>query len=112
NTNYYLLGLPAEKIDGKPLSAVFQDRLFGPLGMRNTALPLSPSTGLPEPYASAYLYGSTSYALVDAPYPEDLQAAARAGTLKPNDDTWQNPSAYFAAGGVISTANDLATWMR
>ena len=33
-------------------------------------------------------------------------------TLKPNDDTWQNPSAYFAAGGVISTADDLATWMR
>jgi len=28
NTNYYLLGLVAEKIDGKPLSAVFQDRLF------------------------------------------------------------------------------------
>jgi D-alanyl-D-alanine carboxypeptidase len=112
NTNYYLLGLPAEKIDGKPLSAVFQDRLFGPLGMRNTALPSSTSKALPEPYAHGYLYGSTSYALVDAPYPKDLQAAARAGTLKPNDDTWQNPSAYFAAGGVISTANDLATWMH
>ena len=39
-------------------------------------------------------------------------AAAKAGTLKPNDDTWQNPSAYFAAGSVISTADDLATWMR
>jgi D-alanyl-D-alanine carboxypeptidase len=109
NTNYYLLGLLAEKIDGKPLSAVFQDRLFGPLGMRNTALPSSTSNALPEPYAHGYLYGSTSYALVDAPYPKDLQAAARAGTLKPNDDTWQNPSAYFAAGGVISTANDHAT---
>jgi D-alanyl-D-alanine carboxypeptidase len=32
NTNYYLLGLVAEKIDGKPLSTIFQDRLFGPLG--------------------------------------------------------------------------------
>ena len=57
-------------------------------------------------------YGSTSYALADAPYPDDLQAAARARTLKPSDDTWPNPSAYFAAGGVISTADDLATWMR
>ena len=53
-----------------------------------------------------------AYALVDAPYPADLVAAAKAGTLKPEDDTWQNPSAYFAAGGVISTADDLATWMR
>ena len=48
----------------------------------------------------------------DAPYPADLQDAAKAGTLKPNDDTWQNPSAYFAAGGIISTADDLATWIR
>jgi D-alanyl-D-alanine carboxypeptidase len=52
------------------------------------------------------------YALVDAPYPADLQAAAKGGTLKPNDDTGQNPSYAFAAGGVISTADDLAIWMR
>ena len=112
NTNYYLLGLVAEKIDGKPLSAVFQDRLFGPLSMTNTALPEPASNAIPEPYAHGYLYGGTTYALADAPYPEDLVAAAKAGTLKPNDDTWQNPSAYFAAGAVISTADDLATWMR
>jgi len=49
---------------------------------------------------------------VDASYPAELQAAARAGTLKPNDDTWQNPSYAFAAGGAISTASDLATLMR
>ena len=112
NTNYILLGLVAEKIDGKPLSTIFQDRLFGPLGMKNTALPPSTSNAIPEPYSHGYLYGGTSYALADAPYPEELQAAAKAGTLEPNDDTWQNPSAYFAAGGVISTADDLATWMR
>ena len=45
-------------------------------------------------------------------HPADLQAAAKAGTLKPNDDTEQNPSYATAAGGVISTADDLATWMR
>ena len=112
NTNYYLLGLVAEKIEGQPLASIFQDRLFGPLGMKNTALPVSTSNAIPEPYAHGYLYGGTSYALVDAPYPDDLQAAARAGTLKPNDNTWQNPSPYFAAGGVVSTADDLATWMR
>lgn len=38
--------------------------------------------------------------------------AARAGTLKPNDDTWQNPSYACAAGGAISTASDVATLMR
>ena len=50
--------------------------------------------------------------MTDAPYPAELQAAARAGTLKPNDYTNQNPSYATAAGGVISTADDLAIWMR
>jgi D-alanyl-D-alanine carboxypeptidase len=112
NTNYLLLGLIAEKLEGKPLSRIFQDRLFGPLGLAATLLPASTSNAIPEPYAHGYLYGSSSYALVDAPYPADLIAAAKAGTLKPNDDTHQNPSYAFAAGGVISTADDLATWMR
>ena len=112
NTNYVLLGLIAEKLDGAPLARIFQDRLFRPLGMTRTLLPAATSTAMPEPYTHGYLYGGSSYALVDAPYPADLQAAARAGTLKPNDDTQQNPSYAYAAGGVISTADDLAIWMR
>ena len=75
-------------------------------------LPASTSNTIAAPYAHGYLYGSSSYALADAPYPAELIAAARAGTLKPNDDTGQNPSYALAAGGVISTADDLAIWMR
>lgn len=112
NTNYALLGLVVEKLEGRPLAEVFQRRLFGPLGMKGTLLPASTSTAIPAPYAHGYLYGGSSYALVDAPYPAELQAAAKAGTLKPNDDTAQNPSYAFAAGGAISTAEDLASWMR
>jgi len=80
--------------------------------MKHTLLPANTSNTIPEPYSHGYLYGSSSYALVDAPYPADLQAAAKAGTLKPNDDTGQNPSYAFAAGGAISTADDLAIWIR
>jgi D-alanyl-D-alanine carboxypeptidase len=112
NTNYALLGLIAEKVEGAPLARIFQDRLFGPLGMKATLLPASTSNAIPEPYSHGYLYGSSSYALADAPYSADLIAAAKAGTLKPNDDTDQNPSYATAAGGAISTADDLATWMR
>ena len=97
NTNYALLGLIAEKVSGAPLAKIFQDRLFGPLGMKDTLLPAGTSNAIPEPYAHGYLYGSSSYALADAPYPADLIAAAKAGTLKPNDDTHQNPS--YAFGG-------------
>jgi D-alanyl-D-alanine carboxypeptidase len=104
NTNYALLGLIAEKLAGAPLAKIFQDRLFGPLGIQHTLLPAGTSNAMPEPFAHGYLYGSPSYALADAPYPANLIAAAKAGSLEPNDDTWENPSYAHAAGGVISTA--------
>ena len=90
-----------------------QDRLFGPLGMTSTMLPASTSNTIPKPYSHGYLYGSSSVALVGTPpYSPDVQAAARAGTLLPNDYTDLNHSFAAAAGGVISTASDLATWIR
>ena len=113
NTNYALLGLIAEKIEGKPLASCFQDRLFGPLGLKDTLLPASTSNTLPDPYSHGYLYGGCSFRLLtDKPYPPDIQAAAKAGTVKPDDCTSQNSSYATAAGGVISTANDLATWIQ
>ena len=113
NTNYALLGLIAEKIEEKPLASCFQDRLFGPLSLKDTLLPATNSNTLPEPYSYGYLYGGCSFRLLtDKPYPAELQAAARAGTLKPDDCTEQNSSYASAAGGVISTAKDCATWIQ
>ena len=97
NTNYVLLGLIAEKLDGKPLAGCLQDRLFGPLGMKDTLLPASTSNTIPDPYSHGYMYGGSAFALVDKPYPPEIQAAARAGTLKPTDYTGQNPS--YCHGG-------------
>lgn len=112
NTNYALLGLVAEKVGGSPLARQFQDRLFGPLGLRQTSLPAATDAAIPAPYSHGYMYGGTAYALVDQPYPAEMQAAARAGTLRPIDYTNQNPSYATAAGGAISTAADLATWIK
>ena len=90
-----------------------QDRLFGPLGMQHTVLPASTVNTIPEPYSHGYLYGSSSVALVgEPPYSPEVQAAARAGTLLPKDYTEVNHSNAAAAGGVISTADDLATWIK
>jgi D-alanyl-D-alanine carboxypeptidase len=112
NTNYTLLGIIIEKLGGVPLAQAMQDRLFGPLGMKNTALPASTVSAIPEPYSHGYLYGSSSEALVGTPpYTPAVQAAARAGTLLPNDFTSLNHSFAAAAGGVISTADDLAIWI-
>ena len=113
NTNYALLGLVAERVDGKPLARAMQDRLFGPLGLKQTALPASNVNTIPEPYSHGYLYGSSSVAFTGTPpYSPALQAAARAGTLLPNDYTDLNHSFAAAAGGAISTASDLATWIQ
>src|SRR5437773_4413636 len=74
NTNYALLGLIAEKIDGKPLASFLQDRLFGPLGLKDTTLPATGSNTIPDPYSHGYLYGGCSFRnLTDKPYPPDVQ---------------------------------------
>jgi CubicO group peptidase (beta-lactamase class C family) len=112
NTNYALLGLIAEKVGGRPLRDQLQDRLFGPLGLAATSLPATDDTSMPAPYSHGYMYGGTFYALADEEYPADMQAAARAGTLQPVDYTNQNPSYATGAGGAISTADNLATWIR
>lgn len=112
NTNYVLLGLVIEKAGGRPLATEFQERLFAPLGMTNTELPARDSNHIPEPFTHGYLYGSSSVALYGTPEytPEEI-AAARAGTLSPTDYTDVNHSFAYAAGGVVSTAKDLGTWM-
>jgi D-alanyl-D-alanine carboxypeptidase len=89
------------------------DRLFEPLRLQHTELPASAVSTLPDPYSHGYLYGSASVAMVGTPpYSPQVQAAARAGTLLPRDYTNLNHSFTAAAGGVISTANDLATWIQ
>jgi len=112
NTNYALLGLVAEKVGGRPLAEQFAERLFGPVGLKQTSLPAADDTSMPAPYSHGYMYGGSFYALADDPYPADMQAAAQAGTLQPTDYTNQNSSYATAAGGAISTADDLATWMK
>lgn len=113
NTNYALLGVIIEKVDGKPLSTSMQNRLFGPLGMKNTFLPAAASSTMPDPFSHGYLYGSSSVALAGTPdYSPELKAAAKAGTIQPKDYTDVNHSFAAAAGGVVSTADDLAVWIR
>ncbi|WP_078860868.1 serine hydrolase domain-containing protein [Streptomyces sp. NRRL F-2747] len=112
NTNYALLGLVAEKAGGRPLARQFQDRLFTPLGLEGTFLPAADDRSLPEPSAHGYMYGGSVYALADDPYPASIREAAQTGKLRPVDYTRQNPSYATAAGGAVSTADDLATWIR
>ncbi|MGW4562177.1 serine hydrolase domain-containing protein [Streptomyces sp. NPDC004561] len=112
NTNYVLLGLVAERAGGRLPARQLRDRLFTPLGLAGTSLPGTGDLSLPAPWSHGYMYGGSAYALVDRPYPAGLRAAARSGKLRPRDYTHMNPSYSGAAGGAVSTADDLATWIR
>jgi hypothetical protein len=81
--------------------------------MTNSVLPPPDSVVLPEPFSHGYLYGSSSHVFGDGfPYTPEEQAAAHAGTLQPIDYTDVNHTFAFGTGGVISTANDLATFFK
>ncbi|MCG2624385.1 beta-lactamase family protein [Arthrobacter sp. I2-34] len=112
NTNAILLGLIAEKLDGKPLARIFQDRLFTPLGMKDSMFPAAESGGIPAPHPQGYMYGTNTETLYSQGLPAFLQQRARAGSLKPGDVTALNPSWIWAAGAGVSSAADLATWAR
>ena len=111
NTNTVLLGLIAEQLDGKPLDQIFQERIFDPSGLDETSFPASGGE-LPEPYSNGYMYMDNTLTISSTVLPADLQAAAEAGTLLPNDQTHADPSWAWAAGGAISTAGDLADWVE
>lgn len=109
NTNTILLGMVIEQVEGKPLAAIMSERLFEPLGMDDTALPDATTFDLPDPSSRGYQYGPLQVS--DATLTAEEQAAAEAGTLQPNDVTAQSPSWSWAAGGVVSTADDLLIWI-
>ena len=84
DTGYVLLGLLIEAVEQKPLHDVFQERVFGPLGMVDTYMPTrsQPTNPNPLPIADIWLAGVN---LRDAP----------------------SISADWAGGGVVTTLADL-----
>ena len=113
NTNYALLGLIVEKLAGAPLAKIFQDRFFGPLGM--TAQPCSlPARRMRSlnhtPMAICTVAPFTPWRMRLIP-PSSLRRPRREAS-SPMTTHGQNPSYAHAAGGVISTADDLAIWIR
>jgi D-alanyl-D-alanine carboxypeptidase len=91
NTNFILLGLIVERITGRPLGDELRDRIFTPLRLVHTAFP-TVSASMPTPFAHGYLLPYNGFVPVR--------------TYK--DVTAWNPSWAWAAGALISTADDLA----
>ncbi|MFC4126252.1 serine hydrolase domain-containing protein [Nocardia rhizosphaerae] len=112
NTNTILLAAVLEQITGQDVGSLLANRIFRPLGLSKTFYPEPGDASLPAPSPRGYLYGTNTSALTSAVLPAAQVAAARTGELVPIDVTNLDPSWIGAAGGVISTAQDLATYVR
>jgi D-alanyl-D-alanine carboxypeptidase len=112
NTNTVLLGLVVEKLTGMSLADAFKKRIFEPLGLKHTSMPAATDTSIPDPHPQGYSFGTNVSTIETFALPPDQQAAAVAGTLKPTVHTNDNPSYAFGAGNLISTVDDMATFIK
>ncbi|WP_262413159.1 serine hydrolase domain-containing protein [Actinacidiphila acidipaludis] len=107
-TNTVLLGMIAERVTQRPLQTLFQERIFKPLGMKDTQVTNGPA--LTAPFAHGYQYG-TNTAVLTAPVLTGKDAAwADYSAGKPVDVTTANASYTWADGSATSTLADLNRW--
>ncbi|MEV0383015.1 serine hydrolase domain-containing protein [Nonomuraea sp. NPDC050643] len=92
NTNYVLARLLIEKVTGHTFAEELQRLIVGPLGLSGTMAPTT-QTEIPEPHAHPYYR-----------YEED-------GEQKTVDVSSQNPSWISSGGDMISTPQDLHTFI-
>ncbi|MET9246134.1 serine hydrolase domain-containing protein [Nonomuraea sp. NPDC003709] len=92
NTNYVLARLLIEKVTGRSLAEEMRRLILAPLGLTGTVVP-DTSPEIPEPHAHAYYrYGEP-------------------GRQETVDVTRQNPSWISTGGDMISTTQDLHTFI-
>ncbi|MFD3703482.1 serine hydrolase domain-containing protein [Nocardia sp. NPDC058658] len=112
NTNTVLLAAVLEHVTGQDIRTLLTQRIFLPLGLSKTSYPAPGDAALPPPSPRGYLYGTNTAALTSVVLPDSQIAMARTGALLPTDVTNLDPSWIGAAGSTISTAQDLATYVR
>ena len=89
NTNYVLLGLVIETVTGTTVAQQLEQRIFRPLHLDQTSFPTTPL--IEGPHAHGYIGFATLprlHSLLDA-------------------TSVESPSVGWAAGGVVSTADDV-----
>lgn len=93
NTNYLLAGMLIEKVTERPVQEQITERVIRKAGLRHTSWPQPGDRTVPEPHARGYARSSLENGKVV-------------------DATRMAPSWGGAAGQLISTPSDLATFAR
>ncbi|WP_240183703.1 serine hydrolase domain-containing protein [Leifsonia aquatica] len=97
-TNAVLVGMAVRNATGREWSDLYQEHLFGPLGMDASILPAASSLTVPGPHPAGYAAG------VDG---------AGAVVCEPVRDVSRlSPSMGWTAGGVVSTLGDLKSFSQ
>jgi D-alanyl-D-alanine carboxypeptidase len=107
NTNYIALGLILERSTGRTLADLVQQRIARPLHLRHTSLP----TGLAIDRRLAHGYEPDAAQLAPLLPPGIPPGVSFAGPHRgtaDTDTTADNQSTLWAAGGIVSTAEDWA----
>jgi CubicO group peptidase (beta-lactamase class C family) len=89
DTNYQLLGKIIETVARQPLHVVYEDFFFRPLGLEHTWLAGHPRPGAAAPARPADVFHGS----------RDISASRASG-------------AYWADGGIVSTAGDLIVFLK
>ena len=92
HTNYLILGLVLERLTGKRMSDLVQEKVLGPLGLTNTTDPGPGTPAIPEPALHAFTSERRS------------QLGIPAGTPFYEESTYWNPS-WTITQGAIQTSN-------
>jgi CubicO group peptidase (beta-lactamase class C family) len=91
-----VIGAIIQRIEGKPLDQVFQERLFGPLGMADTGFAVPPENA--HRIADCYVY-----------HPQKTMDMFDTGA----DSRWSKPNAFLSGGGgLVSTLHDYHRFCR
>ena len=110
NTNYVALGLALERVTGKSVADLVQQRIAGPVHLKHTYLSIGTSRPNRSDRALAHGYEPDAAHLAPLLPPGLPEGTAFAGPQRGNlvDTTWINSSSEWAAGAMVSTAADWA----
>lgn len=103
NSNYYLLGLIVERVTKESLAECLDERVFTPAAMHATRLN-DPRDIIPN-RAGAYQWIGTN---VDRPPPVVSGYHGCKNVLQ--NAIYVSPTRLWAAGGAVSSVNDLLRW--